>query len=470
MALLSGGGKLSGKSRSIVTTRRPKTRESGFKVKAGNTGVLYKTDKSVSAYELSPDHPVRITFSIPQDIDIFSGFGLWYAVDTNEPSEIKIRQIAGEKHRLTNKLFERPNWSKLGSMWLGDSEQPETITFEFTAIASTRFYVYQALAGTVSEPQLDIAPPALTKNMYSFAPEALFILEEGTIKIEGKEITSTKEITLKNCNRCGRYLPINTANEQQHLSFSNHCTAAHKVPCQHTTFSKLKKPGESEPSLILRNGFQLECRFCKKFRVNAALNPQRTVGQMREDGQRRRAIELLVNKAIGRSPVVQYRKEHDGRELSDDIWEKFDKKCFKCKTPLKLNQVNLDHTRPLSLLWPLDSTATALCKDCNTDKRAKMPSEFYTENELQELAYITGLSLEELKSGHPNVEVLDLLWRRREWIFSVFFEDPNFAKIHQGKDTRHLIVKALDKASQRAPKEHRYSFTEAYDAFRRNKN
>lgn len=99
-----------------------------------------------------------------------------------------------------------------------------------------------------------------------------------------------------------------------------------------------------------------------------------------------------------------------------------------------------------------------------------MPSEFYTENELQELAYITGLSLEELKSGHPNVEVLDLLWRRREWIFSVFFEDPNFAKIHQGKDTRHLIVKALDKASQRAPKEHRYSFTEAYDAFRRNKN
>ena len=99
-----------------------------------------------------------------------------------------------------------------------------------------------------------------------------------------------------------------------------------------------------------------------------------------------------------------------------------------------------------------------------------MPSEFYTENELQELAYITGLSLEELKSGHPNVEVLDLLWRRREWIFSVFFEDPNFAKIHQGKDTRHLIVKALDKASQRAPEEQRYSFTEAYAAFLRNKN
>ena len=470
MALLSGGGKLSGKSQFIVTTRRPKTRESGFGVKAGNTGGLYKTDKSVSAYQLSPDHPVRITFSIPQDIDIFSGFGLWYAVDTNEPSEIKVRQIAGKKRRLTNKLFERPNWSKLGSMWLGNSEQPEKITFEFTTIASTRFYLYEALAGTVSEPALNIAPSALTENMYSFAPEALFIVNEGTIDVEGKVIESTKEITLKNCNRCGRYLPINTANEQQHLSFTNHCTAPHKVPCQDTTFSKLKKPGESEPSLILRNGFQLECRFCKKFYVNAPLNPQRTAGQKREDGQRRRAFELLINEAIGQSPLIQYRDENGGRELIDDIWEKFDKKCFKCKIPLELNQVNLDHTRPLALLWPLDSTATALCKDCNNDKRDHVPGDFYTEKELQELACITGLSLAELKSPHPNIAILDLLWCRREWIFSVFFEDPNFAKIHEGKDPRDLIVKALDKASQRAPEEHRYSFTEAYTAFRRNKN
>ena len=470
MALLSGGGKLSGKSQSIVTTRRPKTRESGFGVKAGNTGGLYKIDRSVSAYELSPDHPVRITFSIPQDIDIFSGFGLWYAVDTNEPSEIKVRQIAGEKHRPYNKLFERPNWSKLGSMWLGDSELPSEITFEFTTIATTTFYVYQALAGTVSEPQLDNAPSALTRNMYMFAPEALFIVKEGTIDVEGKEITSTKEITLKNCSRCGRYLPINTANEQQHLSFTNHCTAPHKVPCQDSIFSKLKKPGESEPSLILRNGFQLECRFCKKFYVNAALNPQRTAGQKREDGQRRRAFELLINEAIGQSPLIQYRDENGGRELIDDIWEKFDKKCFKCKIPLELNQVNLDHTRPLSLLWPLDSTATALCKDCNNDKRAKMPYEFYTENELQELACITGLSLAELKSPHPNIAILDLLWHRREWIFSVFFKNPNFAKIHEGKAPRDLIVKALDKASQQAPKEHRYSFTTAYKDFRRNKN
>lgn len=470
MALLSGGGKLSGKSRTIVTTRRPTTRRSGFGVKEGNTGGLYEVEESMSAYALGPESPVRITFSVPQGIDVFSGFGIWYAVDTEEPSEVKIRQISGAKYPLTNKIFPKPNWSKLGSMWLGDTEDPADITFEFTTAKPTNFYVYKALAGTVSEPELDVAPSALTKNMYMFAPEALFVVEQGSIQFDATEINASKEITLKNCNRCGRYLPINTSSERQHLSFSNHCTAPHKVPCQDSTFSKLKRPGEKTPSLILHNGFQLECRFCKKFYVNAALNPQRTVGQMREDGQRRRAFELLVNKAIGRSPVVQYRKENQGRELSDDTWKRFDKKCFKCQKQLKLQDVNLDHTRPLALLWPLDATATALCKDCNNDKRDRVPSEFYTSKELEKLAQITGLSLDELKSPHPNVKILDLIWNRRDWVFGEFFEDPNFAKIRQGKDTRNLIVKALDKAAQRAPEGHRYDFSAAYAAFLKNKN
>ena len=146
MALLSGGGKLSGKSRTIVTTRRPTTRRSGFGVKEGNTGGLYEVEESMSAYALGPESPVRITFSVPQGIDVFSGFGIWYAVDTEEPSEVKIRQISGAKYPLTNKIFPKPNWSKLGSMWLGDTEDPADITFEFTTAKPTNFYVYKALA------------------------------------------------------------------------------------------------------------------------------------------------------------------------------------------------------------------------------------------------------------------------------------------------------------------------------------
>src|SRR5699024_8474302 len=304
-------------------------------------------------------------------------------------------------------IFERPNWSKLGSMWIGNSEDSTSLTFKVTSKIETTFYLYEALSGTVSETELDIAPAALKKNMYMFSPEALFIAQPGTVKILGKEAQGKKQITLKNCNRCGRYLPINTGNERQHLSFSNHCTAPHKVPCSDSTFSKLKRPGEKTPSLILRNGFQLECRFCKKFYVNAALNPQRTVGQRREDGQRRRAFELLINKALGKSPLLEYNQNHHGRELADDIWQKFDKKCFKCKKPLKLNEINLDHTRPLALLWPLDETATSLCRDCNGDKRDRSPSEFYTTKELEELSKVTRLELSKLQAPQPTRNAVD---------------------------------------------------------------
>lgn len=470
MALLSGGGKLSGKSQSVETKRRPTTRRSGFGVKEGNTGGTYEVDTSISAYHLTPHNSVKITFTVPQSIDVFSGFGIWFAVDHDEPSDIDVIQTSGNKYKMVRKIFEKPNWSKLGSMWVGDSDDSVEVSFEFTSKVPTKFFLFAALAGTVSEPALDVAPTALKKNMYMFSPEALFINEEGTIEIKGEDITDIKDIILKNCNRCARYLPINTVNERQHLSFSNHCTALHKVPCQDSTFSKLKKTGESSASLILQNGFQLECRFCKKFYVNAAHNPQRTPSQMREDGQRRRAFELLVNKAVGRSPVVQYRKEHENRELADDTWKKFQKECFKCQRSLSLNDVNLDHTRPLALLWPLDETATALCKDCNGDKRDRVPAEFYSKRELEKLSAITGLSLDDLKSPHPNLPILDLLWTRRDWVFGDFFEDPAFAKIRQGKDTRNLIVKALDKAAQRAPEGHRYSFSSAYEGFLKNRN
>lgn len=470
MALLSGGGKHSGKNQEIVLKRRGTTRRSGFGVKEGNTGNTYEVKTATLCYELTPDSPITITFDVPQGIDVFSGFGMWFAIDHDEPSDIKVTQTAGRDVALLKKTFEKPNWSKLGSMWIGDSEDSASLTFEINSKIKTTFYLYEALSGTVSEPTLDIAPAALKKNMYMFSPEALFISEPGKVEISGNEAEGEKKITLKNCNRCGRYLPINTENERQHLSFSNHCTAPHKVPCADSAFSKLKRLGEKTPSLILQNGYQLECRFCKKFYVNADLNPQRTVGQMREDGQRRRAFELLVNKAIGKSPLLEYKENNEGRELADDIWKKFDKRCFKCKKSLKLKQINLDHTRPLALLWPLDETATSLCRDCNGDKRDRSPSDFYTTRELQDLSRISGLELDELKSPHPNLKVLDLLWKRRAWIFDTFFEDPAFAKIRQGKDTRNLILKALDKTAQRAPKEHQYDFSKAYADFLKNKN
>ncbi len=64
--------------------------------------------------------------------------------------------------------------------------------------------------------------------------------------------------------------------------------------------------------------------------------------------------------------------------------------------------MNLDHTRPLAFLWPLEGTATALCGDCNSKKSDKPPASFYDAAELKRLAGITTISLAELQDPSPK--------------------------------------------------------------------
>jgi hypothetical protein len=270
------------------------------------------------------------------------------------------------------------------------------------------------------------------------------------------------EIFLKSCNRCARFLPINVGNERLALSFSNHCTAPHRVPCAHPLFSKLRNVDNDE-ILELSNGFQLECRFCKKFEVNAALNPQRTAGQMKEDASRRRAIELLLTELYGGSPSLLYRERTGGRELPEDVWERFDGKCFKCGTPLAdPRDMHLDHTRPLALLWPLDGTATALCETHNSEKRDRPPADFYTQDELERLASITDISLKELSDPGPNRDAIERLERRLDWFFDDFLQRPELQEEHEGKLPADLLVKALQKALRRDPVRVHFDIEELY--------
>ena len=97
-------------------------------------------------------------------------------------------------------------------------------------------------------------------------------------------------------------------------------------------------------------GHQLECKACKKFFVNAPLNPQRNAQQFKEDGLRRRALEVLVNTLLDRNLVHFEFERRTKKEFSKYIWEKFDKRCFKCgpdSEPIALGDMALDHTMPL---------------------------------------------------------------------------------------------------------------------------
>jgi hypothetical protein len=451
-----GGGKRGGKSE-WADRRRPVTRRSGFKVHADTTGGELD-QPHVGGWRFSGAGSLRVHFAFPEtEPGTRLGWGLWFSMSGDV--EVSVNDFV---HRLTLKEFAMPDWGKAGSVW-DSTGSPESFDLVFEGSASQwEVALYDISAGVVVHEFYDLAAgdpdpkraKRLLSNMYAFAPEALFIspdihveVSEPVIEGSASWIDDLTGITLKSCNRCGRFLPVNVADERHHLSFTNHCN---KKACTHSTFGRLRN-AESGETLQLTHGFQLECRFCKKFTVNSAHNPQRTASQMKEDAARRRAIEVLLEELYEGSPNLLHRKHFAGRELAESVWKRFDGRCFKCGTQLATQRdMHLDHTRPLALLWQLDETATCLCTTDNSAKRDRSPSEFYDENELARLSEITGVRLDDLKDPSPNVEAIKLLGGRLDWFFDEFLQRPELQTERDGKLPADLLVKALQKAISRS--------------------
>lgn len=277
--------------------------------------------------------------------------------------------------------------------------------------------------------------------------------------VESYEFKDGYPVVLKSCNRCGRYLPINIDDEMKTLSFSLHCKK--RAPCRHATFRAYKIENNIDfiahtkgktPILIEQNkvisyyGHQLECKACKKFFVNAPLNPQRNAQQFKEDGLRRRAIEVLVNQLLNRNLVHFEFEKKTKKEFARYIWEKFDRKCFKCgpdSNPIALEEMALDHTLPLAYLYRLDETATCLCNSHNSQKSDHFPVDYYSEEELKRLSKTTGLTLELLHTREVNQEVLELLIKNIVWFYDEFLMDGNYQKIRDGIKTADKINDSL---------------------------
>lgn len=275
--------------------------------------------------------------------------------------------------------------------------------------------------------------------------------------IEEYNFTEGKRVIMKSCNRCGRYLPINIDDEMKTLSFSLHCKK--NAPCTHSTFRAYEIQNKDELTsddligltleenkVVAYFGHQLECKACKKFFVNAPLNPQRNPQQFKEDGLRRRAIEVLVNHLLGRNLVHFEFEKKTKKEFSKYIWEKFNKRCFKCgpdSNELPFNKMALDHTMPLAYLYRLDETATCLCASHNSQKSDHFPIDYYTEDELIELSKITGLTMEKLKSREVNEVVLDLLVKNVVWFYDDFLMMDDYQKVRDGILTADKINDSL---------------------------
>ncbi|MDB4363186.1 hypothetical protein N9Z31_03390, partial [Pseudomonadales bacterium] len=409
--------------------RRITTRASGFSSHPNSTGGEYKQEECIKIL-IKANTKIEFKFKFPSpEKEVYAGYGGYFKCGPR--INITIDNPNSKKNNLEHYVL--PDWSKFGSMWKA-STNSDPVTVTFFALSDTELSIYGFDCGLIWTKYFDNARPNIMKSMHKLSPEGNQYISSGEV-VPSKNFQfgpATDNINLKSCNRCARFLPINLENERNHLSFSNHCVA--RAPCTHGGFGRLRNIDNGK-EVRLHHGYQLECRFCKKYEVNAALNPMRTTAQMKEDGQRRRNFELLLTELYQTSAQLSYRHK-TGRELAEDIWKKFNKQCFNCGANLTSSRsMHLDHTRPLALLWPLDETATALCGSCNSQKRDRTPSEFYDSKQLAQLAKITGLDVAVLKSLEPNHSAIREIIKKTDWLYDIFLIKPELLKEREGKIT-----------------------------------
>lgn len=342
--------------------------------------------------------------------------------------------------------------------FLTSREHPTLIELTFSAVADTEIIIVRFEHGLVYHERFENED---LKEHYYNSKRAITIPEQfylsGDEQIKGC-VSHFSPILLKSCNRCQRFLPINFFSERQQISFSNHCVS--QAPCKHSTFSsyKLTNSAYVPQSLakkfgavnsIIRSyyGHQLECKACKKFFVNAPLNPLRNSAQHREDSLRRRAFEILIGDLLNKNWIYHEYRISNKKEFDESIWERFGKKCFKCSVSIPSpSEMDLDHTMPLSMLYPLDKTATCLCPKCNSAKSDIFPIDFYSKKELKNLSEITGLPLKTLLSRKSNLIVTRALKNNLEYVLNDFLQQEQYLKVRNGKRVADSIIHSLQKA------------------------
>ena len=348
---------------------------------------------------------LSISYKLNENAGIITGFGGYFAASTDiqvsfivkdgENNEILERSKVVESHRY---------WTRIGHAWINEKRlaslilsilwdgQAELIIWGLT---SNRVLLPERIVSFME----NISESIQILNKAHLSPESYFFMHESPIG-HGSIINSSnltyREMKRKNvgkkCSQCQRLLPID--------------------PRLSNLRATSERPRRAPQSMVLafhghsakRTGYQNECRVCKKFEINEHFNPLRTADQLHESSTltRERKLFLRENQAI-----KDFKERISKQGLRQFVWERFNKQCFKCKSNVDLNGFELDHTRPLAYLWPLDQYATCLCSICNNMKKDSFPIEFYTEDELKQLASIIGLPVRIISERSLNVQELN---------------------------------------------------------------
>lgn len=357
----------------------------------------YQTIHDRQSVLLTPkddDAICSLQFDIGQtDDSACVGAGGYFAADRDAEIELV---ICTSSARFVAKVLVGPSWCRAGIAV--DLENAQTLMLELAWPHSVALHVWGLSAAELQLPDgLDDAEVDSEQlSATHLCPETLYLQHDSAICIElnpesssSIHMTEGQLIKVKKCSYCGRILPVDP-DRLGALAFHKHNAKVSK--------------------------HQNECRACKKWRINDEFNPARTTDQLHESSVITRERKLFL-----REPeILQRIKKRTGEGLKSQVWERFGRKCFVCDKSLRLEDVQLDHTRPLAYLWPLDEHATCLCAVHNNQKTDKFPVEFYNGAKLRRLSKVCGLSIKDLKKREVNAIELerlraDLPTFAREW-------------------------------------------------------
>jgi hypothetical protein len=332
----------------------------------------YQEIKAADALHFSTISKNRIRFSGELLVSGTHYFGTY--LSCSKHCDITIKITCGS-FEITKNIHLSSNWNRAGFEIGHLSKGQVFVEIEFQDKV-TMIKVWGLTIGVLNQINAGGLSGLTSTNILDphLSPESFFLSHSKTTFLPDKNspYEIKNGIALKKCAYCQRLLPLDPKNVLQ-LGFHKHSAK--------------------------KSGHQNECRACKKFRINDFFNPKRTSDQLHESSVITREKKVLL-----REPNIlqEFKNRHNGEGLRTFVWERFNKKCFKCSLAVKLNEFELDHTRPLSYLWPLDEYATCLCEKCNNFKKDRFPTDFYSQKEIERLATVVGLSVAELNKKDIN--------------------------------------------------------------------
>lgn len=372
----------------------------------------YQTISTLEIESISFLSSIKNSILLTSTKDLFAdtlvGFGCYLHSDTVTKCTLQIK--ADENIIYTKRIDINNAWNRIGYSWINtDDFCSISITLCFDEINILNLFGLSldelSLEDQINESisTENICPEI---NKAHLVPETYYLNHTTSTTNLSLAIISDHElhnntstpIKLKKCCYCQRLLPVD-----KNIRFSSF----------HNHKSKIST-------------FQNECRSCKKWKINNFFNPDRSKDKLNESSIITRERKILLREP---DKIKELKDRVTGEGLKTQVWKRFNKKCFNCETPLKLSEVQLDHTRPLAYLWPIDEYATCLCATCNNNKHDHFPIDFYdSEEKLQQLSTITKLPYEDLVKKDVNSTELERIIDNIEY-FAVNLDPKTFKSI-----------------------------------------